>query len=112
MSYLELIKNERQFRSTTGYDKATFRALLKDFTMTYEEIKGKSYEVYLSEHLLPGEEAKLKSLEAILFFLLYQKKNDLIWDSLAFTFRMATSTAYDYFNKYLPILEATLEKKT
>jgi hypothetical protein len=111
MSYLEEITNKRQFRSTTGFDKAIFSALLADFALEYEVQNGKSYEEYLSEILYSGEEVKLTTLEEILFFLLFQKKNDLIWDSLGFVFKMSGAAAHGYYTKYLPLLESTLEKK-
>ena len=87
MSYLIEITNQRQFKSTTGFNKATFLALLSDFALEYEVQNGKSYEDYLSEILRTKEEAKLSTLEEVLFFLLFQKKNDLIWDSLGFVLR-------------------------
>ena len=111
MSYLVKIANKRQFKSTTGYDKATFTALLTDFTLEYKVQNGESYEDYLSKILLPGESAKLETLERILFFLLFQKKNDMLWDCLGFVFKMSGATAHDYYTKYLLLLEVTLEKK-
>ena len=119
MSYLEEITNKRQFKSTTGFDKATFSALLADFALEYkvqnacpETSVGKSYEEYLSEILHPEEEVKLTTLEEILFFVLFQKKNDLIWDSLGFVFKMSGAAAHGYYTRYLPLLESTLEKKS
>ena len=118
MSYLVEITNKRQFKSTTGFDKVTFSALLSNFALEYEFQNAcpetsvdKSYEEYLSEILYSGEEAKLGTLEEVLFFLLFQKKNDLIWDSLGFVFKMSGATAHEYYTKYLPLLESTLEKK-
>jgi hypothetical protein len=35
-SYLVEITNKRQFKNTTGYDKATFAALFTDFTVEYK----------------------------------------------------------------------------
>lgn len=112
MSYLESITNKRQFKATTGFDKATFKALLKDFTAVYKEQKGKNYEDYISEDLREEEMPKLKTLEEVLFFVLYQKKNDLIFDCLGFTFKMSGATAHKLFNRYHLLLEFTLEKKS
>lgn len=112
MSYLESITSERQFKSATGFDKATFRALLEDFAEVYKEEKGKSYEDYILENLTIEETPKLKTLEDVLFFVLYQKKNDLVWDCLGFTFKMSGSRAHELFNRYLLLLECTLEKKS
>lgn len=112
MSYSESITNERQFKSTTGFSKVAFKALLEDFEEVYKEKKGKSYEEYILENLKVEEMPKLKTLEDVLFFVLYQKKNDLIWDCLGFTFKMSGSRAHELFNRYHLLLECTLEKKS
>jgi hypothetical protein len=106
------ITNERQFKSSTGFDKETFQALLGDFTSIYKEKKGKSYEDYILENLRENEISKFKTLEEILFFVLFQKKNDLIWDCLGVVFDMSGSRAHFYFNEYLHLLEEALEKKS
>lgn len=111
MSYLESITSDRQFKSTTGFDKAAFKALLEDFAEAYKEEKGKSYEDYILENLTVEETPKLKTLEDVLFFVLYQKKNDLIWDCFGFTFKMSGARAHELFNRYHLLLEYTLEKK-
>jgi hypothetical protein len=74
MSYLVEITNKRQFKSTTGYDKATFTALLTDFTLEYKVQTGKNYEEYLSKILLPEERAKLETLEEVFFFFCFKKR--------------------------------------
>jgi hypothetical protein len=40
MPYLVEITNKRQFKSTTGFDKATFTALLTSFILEYEVQNG------------------------------------------------------------------------
>ena len=37
MNY-RILKTDRQFKDTTGYDRATFELLLQDFEQTYEAI--------------------------------------------------------------------------
>jgi len=101
----------RQFKSCTAYSKEEFSILLQDFTETFEQEYNCSYEYYINEHLNDEVEVKLTSLYYCLFFVLYQYKNDLIYDSLAATFTMGTSTAHENFKRYSSLLEKTLEKK-
>jgi len=101
----------RQFKSCTGYSRLEFDQLLEDFTSTFEEEYDCNYEYYITEHLREEVEVKLVNLFSCLFFVLYQYKNDLIYDSLAVTFKMGTTTAHDNFKRYSSLLEKTLEKK-
>lgn len=103
------ITTERQFKDSTGYNKKAFESLLLDFEKEYRRKNGMSYETYLEENVV--EEAKLKTLGDILFFVLFQLKNGLIWGSLGVVFNMSVSTAHDYFAAYSKLLEQTLEKK-
>lgn len=104
------IKSERQFKSATGYSKANFAALYADFENTFVDEYGQKYEEYVMENVT--EPPKLKTLEACLFFTLFQMKNGLIWDSLGFVFGMTGTTAHDNFVRYAAMLERTLLKKT
>ena len=103
------ITTDRQFKDSTGYDKTTFQRLLSDFEKMYKKEHGVSYETYLAENVT--EEARLKTLGDILFFVLFQLKNGLIWGSLGVVFSMSESTAHRYFERYSKLLEQTLEKK-
>lgn len=109
MNYLA-IKSDRQFKDTTGFSKAAFSSLLADYEKTFLEEKGQSYESHIEENsmIVP----KLKTLGEALFFVLFQKKNDLIWGSLGFVFGMAASTAHENFKVFVDLLELTLEKKS
>jgi len=104
------ITTDRQFRDSTGYDKKSFETLLSDFEKMYKKLNGVKYETYLEENVT--EEARLKTLGDILFFVLFQLKNGLIWGSLGVVFSMSESTAHRYFEKYSKLLEKTLEKKS
>lgn len=103
------ITTERQFKDSTGYNKETFESLLLNFEKEYRRKNGISYEAYLEENV--EEEAKLKTLGDVLFFVLFQLKNGLIWGSLGVVFNMSASTAHRYFKAYSKLLEQTLEKK-
>lgn len=106
--YIETV-SERQFRSSTGYSKDEFASLYKDFELTFIEKYGSDYLTYVSENVT--EPVKLPSLRSCLYFVLFQLKNDLVYDSLGVTFQMGGSTANDNFKKYSKLLTATLEKK-
>lgn len=103
------ITTERQFKDSTGYNKETFKSLLLNFEKEYRRKKGINYEAYLEENVV--EEVKLKTLGDVLFFVLFQLKNGLIWGSLGVVFNMSASTAHRYFEEYSKLLEQTLEKK-
>lgn len=109
MNYKD-INSERQFKDTTGKSKSEFTSLLSDYKKTYLEEHGQTYESYIVENVT--EEPKLKTLEAGLFFVLFQLKNDMIWGSLGFVFGMAGSTARENFIFFSKLLEQTLEKKS
>ena len=103
------ITTERQFKDATGMSKKEFEHLLKEFERTYLKEKGQDYESYVAECVT--EPPKLKTLGDALFFILFQKKNDMIWGSLGCIFEMAGSTAHQNFKYFLELLELTLLKK-
>lgn len=109
MNY-QTITNERQFKDTTGHSRLSFQKLLSDYEATYISEYGQTYESYIEENVT--EPPKFKTLEEALFFVLFQLKNDLIWGSLGAVFQMAGSTAHTNFNRFLKLLDLTLEKKS
>jgi len=108
MNY-QKISTERQFKSTTGHSKSEFKQLCKDYKLAYVEKRGQSYEEYLEEYV--PERPDIFSLNDWLFFVLFQLKNDLVYDSLGAVFNMNGSTANSRFKEYLSLLEYTLKKK-
>jgi len=104
-----VLTTDRQYKDSTGYDKETYESLLLDFEKMYKKLNGESYETYIEENVT--EEVKLKTLGDVLFFVLFQLKNGLIWGSLGVIFNMSESTAHRNFKKYSKLLEQTLEKK-
>lgn len=101
--------SERQFKSSTGLSRAEFSALSIDFELMFIEVYGLTYESYLANRVT--EQVKLPTLESCLFFVLFQYKNDLVFDSLGLIFQMGCSTAHDNYKKYSALLEQTLKKK-
>lgn len=108
MNYQQ-INTERQFKSTTGHSKAEFKELCLDYELSYLEKYGQSYEDYLEEYV--PNRPDLFTLNDWLFFVLFQLKNDLVYDSLGAVFGMDGSTANSRFKEYLSLLEFTLKKK-
>ncbi len=90
------ISTDRQFKDATGYNRSSFENLLFDFTSTYFDLNGQSYEDYLEENV--QQEPKLKTLGDALFFVLFQIKNDLIFGSLGVVFDMSASSALNNCN--------------
>lgn len=104
----EDIKNDRQFKSATGYSKGEFDNLLVDFKNVYEEFFGSlSYQIEIKR-----SQNKLTTYEDSLLFVLYQLKTNLSFDNLGSTFGMATSNAHSNFTKLLKVLEITLKRKS
>lgn len=108
MNY-EHLTSKRQFRDATGYSREEFDELLLDYEKTYVEEVGQSYSSYIEENVMTPP--RLSTLSDCLFFTLFQLKNDMIWGSLGFVFGMSGSSAHDNFEKFLGLLELTLDKK-
>lgn len=103
------IKTDRQFKASTGKSKSEFAILLLDLEHYYNAKHGQSYEEYIEENV--KETPKLKTLGEALFFVLFQMKNNLTWDSLIVVFSMSNASAWNNFNSFSKLLEETLEKK-
>lgn len=103
------ITTERQFKSATGYSKGNFKVLLTDFEENFLEEYGQTYEENVLDNVTVPP--KLQTLEACLFFTLFQMKSDMLWDSLGFVFGMSGTSAHDNFKKYSAMLSRTLAKK-
>lgn len=103
------IKTERQFKSSTGYSKDEFNELYKCFAEYYLEKNGQAYEIYVEENVT--EPPIFNTLDRWLFFVLFQLKNDMLYDSLGAVFGMNGSTANTNFKLFLKLLEGTLKKK-
>ena len=104
------INTDRQFKDATSFSKDEFKKLLSDFEKTFFIEYGYTYEEYIEENVT--ELPKLKTLGDCLFFVLFQKKNGLIWGSLGVVFGMSGSAAHKNFYTFADILELTLEKKS
>jgi hypothetical protein len=102
------VNNERQWKATTGLSEKDFFSLSAAFQQAYEMM----HEVSLqqgAENL--KMEVVLNSYEQALYFVLFQLKNGLTWDSLGVSFGMEGSNACRNFQKYLKVLEGALRQK-
>ena len=100
------IKSERQWKATTGLSSDKFHRLCKVFSTCYEN----KYGLSLSEiEVNVRGEFLLKTYEDCLFFVLFQMKNGLTYDSLGLLINTDGSNAQRNYERYLSILESALE---
>ena len=99
------IKNTRQWKATTGLSEKAFFKLSKHFGHIYESKYGVNIES-LSTNI--GKTLLLSTYEDCLFFVLFQLKNGLTYDSLGLLIQTDDSNAKRSFERYLSILEQTL----
>jgi hypothetical protein len=107
ISYKE-IKNERQWKASTGLTSAEFTSLTTAFGSAYEQIHGVTLEQGLANL---GKEGLLSSYEQCLFFTLFQLKNALSFDCLGLAFNMDGSSAHRNFSRYLQVVERALQQQ-
>lgn len=100
------IRNERQWRASTGLSESQFHKLVSSFKQTYEEFLGEG--ISDGQKALPNER-KFQTYEDLLFFILYSIKSGLTYDLLALSFNLDRATAFRYQSFGIRILEMTLE---
>ena len=99
------VKNERQWKSVTGLSSEKFYTLCTLFSKEYEKI----YELDISQISSNlKKDFLLQTNEDCLFFVLFQLKNALSYDSLALLIGTDGSNAQRNFERYLAILDLTL----
>ncbi len=97
----------RLWKSTTGLSKKQFCILVTKFQICYESYyKSTLTEVFCN---LSVQNPILETYEACLFFVLFQLKNGLTFDVLGFVFNTDGSNAHRNFERYLFVLEMTLQ---
>lgn len=102
------VRNERQWKSTTGLTEGQFLQLAHYFEETYTFFNGVSLQESaqrLQVVLL------LPTYEDCLFFVLFQLKNSLSYDTLGLLIETDGSNAQRNFEHYLKILSHTLERQ-
>lgn len=102
------IRNERQWRASTGLTKDQFLKLAKLFGRSYEELFSESLETRQNNS---SSNSTFKTYEELLFFGLYSLKSGLTYDLLSLSFGLSTANAYKNQSVVIAILEETLEQK-
>lgn len=102
------VRNERQWKATTGLSQENFVSLCTAFKRAYEMLHEISLEYGTDEQ---KQEIALNTYEDALYFALFQLKNGLTWDCLGVLFSMDGSNACRNFQKYLGVLELALRQE-
>jgi hypothetical protein len=102
------IRNERQWKSSTGLSEKQFHQLSEHFGETYEFFHGVSLSLKAARL---DTDLLLKSYADCLFFVLFQLKNGLCYDNLGLLIGSDGSNAQRNFEFYVNILSLTLERQ-
>lgn len=101
------IRDDRQWRSSTGLNESQFKKLVQEFKLTYEEFLGETISERVSNS---SKESRFTNYEELLFFLLYSIKSGLTYDLLALSFDVNRGTAFRTQTFGIRILEMTLQR--
>jgi hypothetical protein len=104
------LKNERLLRAVTGLNRKAFNELSKVFNVLYEEEMEKNTPVRKRARG-GGRKARLQSIEAKLFFILFYFKCYPTFDVLGLLFDLERGRAHRWGHRLQGILEATLGRK-
>jgi hypothetical protein len=100
------VRNERQWKATTGLSKEDFFSLSTAFKKAYEMLHDVSLRQGV-ENL--KQQVALNSYEDCLYFVLFQLKSGLTNDVLGVVFGLDGSVAWRNFQKYLQVLQLALQ---
>ena len=99
------LKNERQWRSSTGYDENRFLKLLTLFEQNYVKMFGKT----LPQRQADGpKKSVIETAEDLLFFTLFSLKSGLTYDLLGLVTGMDGATAKRNQDTGITILKSML----
>jgi hypothetical protein len=98
-------KNEREWRSTCGFDEQRFLKLASFFNSGYLEEFGRSYEERLADQ---PNNSVLKTSQDLLFFTLFALKSGVTFDVLGFVYGIDQSNCQRNFKIGLQSLEKGL----
>ena len=101
------VRNDRQWKASTGLSEQQFNTLVKAF--------GEAYEILFGESMVDRQsnstaQSTFRSYEDLLFFTLYSLKSGLTYDLLGLTFGLEGSNAYQNQALGLRVLRAALER--
>jgi hypothetical protein len=100
------VRNDRQWKASTGLSEEQFFTLVKMFGEAYERLFGVSMTDRQSNST---SESTFKTYEDLLFFSLYSLKSGLTYDLLGLTFGLDGANAYQNQALGLRVLRAALE---
>lgn len=106
ISYKE-VRNERQWKASTGLSEQKFFSLLKSFGEAYEQLFGVSMTERQSNSTA---QSTFQTYEDLLFFTLYSIKSGLTYDLLGLTFGLDGANAYQNQALGLRVLRAALKR--
>lgn len=106
-SYKDL-KNDSQWKATTGLSEKDFVSLSTAFGKAYEGMEGVSLEQAAANL---KQAFALPSYADCLFFVLFQLKNGLAQNCLGPLFGMDGASAWRNFHKYSLVLQAALKQQ-
>ena len=101
------VRNERQWKASTGLSEEQFFSLVKLFGQAYESLFGESMEERQNNS---SGASTFKTYEDLLFFTLYSVKSGLTYDLLGLTFGLDGANAYQNQALGLRVLRAALEQ--
>jgi len=101
------IRNERQWKASTGLSEQQFFSLLKLFGESYEQLFGVSM---LERQNNTTQESTFQTYEDLLFFTLYSLKSGLTYDLLGLTFGLDGANAYQNQALGLRVLRSALQR--
>lgn len=101
------VRNDRQWKASTGLSEEQFFRLVKLFSQSYESLFGESMEERQNNS---SGVSTFKTYEDLLFFTLYSVKSGLTYDLLGLTFGLDGANAYQNQALGLRVLRAALEQ--
>jgi len=101
------IRDNRQWRASTGLDESQFKKLVLEFKLTYEDFLGETITDRVKNS---SKKSRFISYEELLFFLLYSIKSGLTYDLLGLSFDIDRGNAFRNQTFGLRILEMTLQR--
>lgn len=101
------VRNDRQWKASTGLSEEQFFKLEKLFGQAYETLFGESMEERQSNS---SGVSTFKTYVDLLFFTLYSVKSGLTYDLLGLTFGLDGANAYQNQALGLRVLRAALEQ--
>lgn len=102
------LKNERQWRSSTGYDQKRFCKLLALFDQAYLKLFGKTLP---QRHADGPSKSSIASTQDLLFFTLFSLKSGLTYDLLGLVTGMDGATAKRNQDLDITVLKSMLSEQ-